>query len=119
MPTSATATEAAAVIAELRAVEARATAALRTSHLLRAAAAMVPFVAAVAMVLVFLVPLSEIAGVGPVTRWIWIEFSTTESVGTRLLIFLTMLAVTVGVLWVVYRLGAALTRRYRRLIEEE
>ena len=122
VPTSATATEvteAREVIAELRAVEARTAATLRTSHVLRAAAAAVPFVAALAIVMVFLVPLSEILGVGPVTRWIWIEFATTESTATRVLIFITMLAVTGLVLWAVYRLGHVLTRRYRRLIEEE
>ncbi|GAA1085032.1 hypothetical protein [Tsukamurella spumae] len=107
------------MIAELRAVEERTQGALKLSHAMRAAAAMVPFAAALAMVMVFLVPLSEILGVGPVTRWIWIEFSTTESIGTRVLIIVTMAAMTVGVVWAVYRLGLALTRRYQRLIEDE
>lgn len=69
--------------------------------------------------LVFLVPLSEIAGVGPVARWAWAEFAATDSTGTRVLIIVTMAAATAAVLWVVYRLGAALTwRRYQALIEE-
>lgn len=116
--TSASATEAHAVIAELRAVEARTQAALKLSHLMRAAATAAPFAAALAMVLVFLVPLSEIAGVGPVARWVWASFAATDSTGTRLLIIVTMAAATVAVLWVVYRLGLALTRRYHALIEE-
>lgn len=107
------------MIAELRAVEARTQGALRTSHLMRAAAAAVPFATALAMVMVFLVPISEIAGVGPVTRWVWIEFSTTASAGTRVLIIVTMAAITAGVLWIVYRLGSVLTRKYQRLIEDE
>lgn len=74
---------------------------------------MVPYVVALTILTVFIVPVAEIVGVGPLSRWAWDSFEAADSWGTRSLIALGTLAVVGGLSYAVYRGGKALVETYK------
>ncbi|MDJ0454074.1 hypothetical protein [Gordonia amicalis] len=73
---------------------------------------MVPYVVALTILAAFIVPVAEITGVGPLSRWAWSSFEAADSWGTKSWIALATLAVVGGVAYAVYRGGKALVERY-------
>lgn len=74
---------------------------------------MVPYVVALTILAAFIVPVAEITGVGPLSRWAWTSFEAADSWGTRSWIALATLAVVGGVTYAVYRGGKALVESYK------
>lgn len=72
----------------------------------------VPYVVALVMVMSLLVPVAEITGVGPLSRWAWGAFVAADSWGTKTWIALATLAVLAGLVYAVYRGGKALVESY-------
>lgn len=74
---------------------------------------MVPYVVMLTVLAVFIVPVAEVVGVGPLSRWAWTSFEAADSWGTRSWIALGTLAVVGGLSYAVYRGGKALVESYK------
>ena len=65
------------------------------------------------MLMMLVVPVSEILGIGPLSRWAWGAFSGTDSISTKSWIAVATLAVAGGLGWVIYLGGKRLVESYK------
>lgn len=85
---------------------------LSLAGLARVALAMVPAVVVMAMLMLLAVPVAEVLGVGPLSRWAWDSFEAADSWGTRAWIAVATLSVVGAVGYGVHRAGRALAHVY-------
>lgn len=111
--TDRTAREVREVVAELAKTRAVAERAITWSYTYRIGVLMVPYVVAATLLMMLVVPVSEILGIGPLSRWAWGAFSGTDSVATKSWIAVATLAVAGGLGWVIYLGGKRLVESYK------
>lgn len=87
--------------------------AMNWAYAYRMGVLMVPYVVALTILAAFIVPVAEITGVGPLSRWAWTSFEAADSWGTRSWIALATLAAVGGLIYAVYRGGKALVESYK------
>lgn len=73
----------------------------------------VPYAVAVTVLAMLVVPIAEVVGIGPLSRWAWASFEGTGSWGTRAWIAVLTLTVVGGAAYAVYRAGQALVDAYQ------
>lgn len=81
----------------------------------RVALALTPIAMIIAMLWLLVVPVAEVLGVGPLTRWAWGSFEAARTVGSRALIAALTLAVIGAVGYGIYRAGRWLYGELRTL----
>ncbi len=85
---------------------------LSAAGLARVALAMVPVVVVMAMLMMLAVPVAEVLGVGPLSRWAWGSFEAADSWGTRAWIAVATLSVVGALGYGIHRAGQALAYLY-------
>lgn len=101
-----------AAVIELERAQKGTESAIAWGYAYRTGVLMVPYVVALVMVMTLIVPVAEITGVGPLSRWAWGSFQAAESWGTKTWIALATLTVLAGLGYAVYRGGKALVESY-------
>lgn len=79
----------------------------------RLAMVAVPYTVVAALLWLLVIPIAEVFGVGPLSRWAWDSFETADTAGARLGIVAATFAVLAGLGYGIYRGGKALTDVYR------
>ncbi|UDF21573.1 hypothetical protein [Rhodococcus qingshengii] len=114
--TTATAAKEIGITEELR--EAMVTADKLTSSLnhtawSRLALVAVPYTVVAVLLWLLVIPIAEVFGVGPLSRWAWTSFETAETAWDRLGILAATLAVVAALGYGIYRGGKKLASIYR------
>lgn len=112
-PTRAVTADLRDAVAVMERAQETARAAVNWGYAYRIGVLMVPYVVALTMLAIFIVPVAEIVGIGPLSRWAWGSFEAADSWGTRSWIAAATLAVVGGLSYAVYRGGKALVESYK------
>lgn len=115
-PATATAAKEIEITEELR--EAMVTADKLTSSLnrtawVRLALVAVPYTVVAVLLWLLVIPIAEVFGVGPLSRWAWTSFETADTAWGRLGILAATLAVVAALGYGIYRGGKKLAGIYR------
>lgn len=111
--TDQTAREVREVVAELAKTRATAEKAITWGYVYRVGVLLVPYVVAATLLAMLVVPVSEILGIGPLSRWAWAAFVGTGNVGTKAWIAVTTLIVAGGLGYAIYLGGRKLVESYK------
>ena len=74
---------------------------------------MTPIAVVAAMLVLLAVPVAEVLGIGPLSRWAWDSFEAADSAGTRAWIAALTLAVIGAVGFGIFKAGQSLASVYR------
>ncbi|WP_206511953.1 hypothetical protein [Rhodococcus sp. KRD197] len=79
----------------------------------RLALATIPYTVVAFLLWTLVVPITEVLGIGPLSRWAWSNFETAETAGGRLLIVAVTFAVLAVIGYGIYRGGRYLADVYK------
>lgn len=79
----------------------------------RIALATLPYTVVAFLLWTLVVPITEVLGIGPLSRWAWSSFETADSATGRLLIAAATFAVLAALGYGIYRGGRALAAVYQ------
>lgn len=101
------------LVAELAKTRATAERAITWGYIYRIGVLMVPYVVAATLLAMLVMPVSEILGIGPLSRWAWGAFSGTDSISTKSWIAVATLIVAGGLGYAIYLGGRKLVESYK------
>ena len=111
--TDQTAREVREVVVELAKTRATAERAISWGYAYRIGVLMVPYIVAATLLMMLVMPVSEILGIGPLSRWAWGAFSGTDSLAMKSWIAVATLAVAGGLGYAIYLGGKRLVESYK------
>lgn len=79
----------------------------------RLALAGVPYTVVAFLLWMLVVPITEVLGIGPLSRWAWSSFETADTAGGRLLVVAATFGVLAAVGYSIYRGGKSLATVYQ------
>lgn len=89
------------------------TSSLNRTAWVRLALVAVPYTVVAVLLWLLVIPIAEVFGVGPLSRWAWASFETADTAWGRLGILAATLAVVAALGYVIYRGGRKLAGIYR------
>ncbi|OBA40775.1 hypothetical protein A5766_01925 [Gordonia sp. 852002-51296_SCH5728562-b] len=100
------------VVVELAKTRASAEKAITWGYAYRIGVLIVPYVVAATLLAMLVVPVAEILGIGPLSRWAWGAFEGTDSISTKSWIAVATLLVAGGLGYAIYLGGKRLVESY-------